>query len=106
MSLVPLPIDEALPRLVDALRRAANAVLRAPAGAGKTTRVPPALLDARLAGDGQVVVVVPRRLAARAAARRIASERGVAVGEDVGYVVRFDRRAGPRTRIVAVTEGV
>jgi ATP-dependent helicase HrpB len=106
MPLAPLPIDEALPRLVDALRRAGNAVLRAPAGAGKTTRVPPALVDAGLAGDGQVVVVEPRRVAARAAARRIASERGVAVGDEVGYVVRFDRRAGSRTRIVAVTEGV
>jgi ATP-dependent helicase HrpB len=106
MNLAPLPIDEALPRLVAALRRAGNAVLRAPAGAGKTTRVPPALLDAGLVGDGQIVVVEPRRVAARAAARRIASERGVAVGDEVGYVVRFDRRAGRGTRIVVVTEGV
>ena len=106
MSLEPLPIDEALPRLLDALRRAGNAVLRAPAGAGKTTRVPPAILDAGLAGAGQVVMIEPRRVAARAAARRIASERGGDVGDETGYVVRFDRRAGSRTRIVAVTEGV
>lgn len=106
MTRTPLPIDEALPRLVTALRDAANAVLVAPAGAGKTTRVPQALLDGGLAGAGQVVVLEPRRVAARAAARRIAVERGGAVGEETGYVVRFDRRAGPRTRIVVVTEGV
>ena len=104
--LAPLPVDEALPRLADALRRRGNAVLRAPAGAGKTTRVPPAILDAGLAGNGQVVVLEPRRVAARAAARRIAMERGGAVGDEVGYVVRFDRKAGPQTRIVAVTDGV
>ncbi len=106
MPLDPLPIDEALPRLLDALRRAPNAVLRAPAGAGKTTRVPPAILDAGLVGTGQIVLVEPRRVAARAAARRIAMERGGNVGDEIGYVVRFDRKAGPRTRIVAVTEGV
>jgi len=106
VSATRLPIDEALPLLVDALRRAGNAVLVAPAGAGKTTRVPPALLDANLAGDGRIVMVEPRRVAARAAARRIAWERSCAVGDEVGYVVRFDRRAGPRTRIVVVTEGV
>jgi ATP-dependent helicase HrpB len=106
MSRDPLPIDEALPRLLDALRRAPNTVLRAPAGAGKTTRVPPSILDAGLAGAGQIVLVEPRRVAARAAARRIASERGGNVGDEIGYVVRFDRKAGPRTRIVAVTEGV
>jgi ATP-dependent helicase HrpB len=105
-GLASLPIDDALPRFVDALRRAGNAVLVAPAGAGKTTRVPGAVLDAGLAGDGRIVMVEPRRVAARAAARRIASERGGAVGDETGYVVRFDRRAGPRTRIVVVTEGV
>lgn len=104
-----LPVDGVLPRIADALRRGRDVVLRAPPGAGKTTRVPPAILDAGLAGAGgagQVVVLEPRRVAARAAARRIADERGGRVGDEVGYVVRFERRAGPRTRIVVVTDGV
>jgi ATP-dependent helicase HrpB len=102
----PLPIDEVLGDLVAALRRSASAVLIAPPGAGKTTRVPPALLDAGLAGDRDVVVLEPRRLAARMAAQRVAEERGERVGETVGFEVRFDRAVGPRTRIRFVTEGV
>lgn len=99
----PLPIDDVLPDLVAALRRRPSAVLRAPTGAGKTTRVPPALHDA---GFGRVVMLEPRRLAARAAARRMARERGVALGGEVGYHVRFDRLAGRDTRILAVTPGI
>src|SRR6476661_1270395 len=102
----PLPIDAALPELLAALRGQPAAVLRAPTGAGKTTRVPPAVLDAGLAGAGQVLVLEPRRLAARAAARRIAAERGGRLGEEVGYHVRFDRRSGPGTRLLAVTPGI
>src|SRR5690349_17530611 len=103
----PLPIDAALPEVVAALRRGPCLVLRAPTGAGKTTRVPPALLDAGLAGVGkQILLLEPRRLAARAAARRMAAERGGTVGGEIGYHVRFDRRAGPHTRIVAVTPGI
>jgi ATP-dependent helicase HrpB len=102
----PLPIDPVLPEVVAALRRHPCAVLRAPTGAGKTTRVPPALLDAGLAGTGQIVVLEPRRLAARAAARRIADERGGRLGDEVGYHVRFDRQAGPHTRLLAVTPGI
>jgi ATP-dependent helicase HrpB len=102
----PLPIDPVLPAVVTALQGGSAVVLRAPAGAGKTTRVPPALLDAGLAGNGRVVLLEPRRLAARAAARRIADERGGAVGDEIGYQVRFDRRSGPGTRIVAVTPGI
>ncbi|WP_428263112.1 ATP-dependent RNA helicase [Haliangium sp.] len=102
----PLPIDAVLAQVTDVLARAGNAVLVAPPGAGKTTRVPPAVVDAGLAGDGQVVVLEPRRLAARMAARRVAAERGQEVGDEVGYEVRFDRRAGPRTRLRFVTEGV
>jgi ATP-dependent helicase HrpB len=102
----PLPIDEVLGDLVAALRRSASAVLIAPPGAGKTTRVPPALLDAGLAGDRDLVVLEPRRLAARMAAQRVAEERGERVGETVGFEVRFDRAIGPRTRIRFVTEGV
>ncbi len=81
-------------------------MLLAPPGAGKTTRVPPALLDAGIAGDGAVVVLEPRRIAARAAAARISAERGGEVGGEVGYHVRFDRRLGPATRIRVETEGV
>ncbi|MGQ0613876.1 MAG: ATP-dependent helicase HrpB [Planctomycetaceae bacterium] len=106
MRLPPLPIDEVLARLVEAMRGHGGAVLRAPPGAGKTTRVPGALLDAGLAGDGAVLVLEPRRLAARAAARRVAAERGVELGGDVGYQVRFERRMTRRTRIGFVTEGI
>lgn len=106
MSLPTLPIDAVLPELTDALRAAGCAVLVAPTGAGKTTRVPPALLDGGLAGSGSVVVLEPRRLAARAAARRMASERGVALGQEVGYHVRFDRKARDDTRLLVVTEGL
>lgn len=102
----PLPIDSVLPRLVEALRQHSSAVLVAPTGAGKTTRVPPALLDAGLAGAGQVVMLEPRRLAARAAARRIAEERGVELGSEVGFQVRFERRASAATRVLVVTEGL
>jgi len=101
-----LPIDEVLPELVAALAQHASAIVRAPTGAGKTTRVPPALLDAGLAGELAIVMLEPRRLAARAAARRMAAERGVPLGSEVGYHVRFDRRAGSATRILVVTEGL
>lgn len=101
-----LPIDAVLPEVVESLRRHPALVLAAPTGAGKTTRVPPYLLESGLAGDGQIVMLEPRRLAARAAARRMAAERGCRLGEEVGYQVRFDRKSGPRTRILVVTEGM
>lgn len=101
-----LPIDAVLPELVAALRARPCAVLRAPTGAGKTTRVPPALLDAGLAGNGAVVMLEPRRVAARAAAARMAEERGCELGGEVGYQVRFERRAGRATRILVLTEGL
>ena len=78
----------------------------APTGAGKTTRVPPALLDAGLAESGRILMLEPRRLAARAAARRMADERGGRLGDEIGYQVRFDRQCGPRTRILVVTPGI
>jgi ATP-dependent helicase HrpB len=99
-------VDAVLADLVAAMRRGPNIVLRAPTGAGKTTRVPPALLDAALPGPGRLLLLEPRRLAARAAARRIADERGTSLGDEIGYHVRFDRRAGPRTRLLAVTPGI
>lgn len=105
-TLLPLPIDDVLPQVVAALRESPCAVLRAPPGAGKTTRVPPALLDAGLAGNGKVLVLQPRRVAARATAARMSSERGTRLGEEVGYQVRFDSRIGPRTKIEVITEGI
>lgn len=104
--LEPLPIDEVLADVTAALERAPNLVLRAPTGAGKTTRIAPALVDAD-AVRGTVLLLEPRRMAARAAARRIASERGVVLGgEHVGYHVRFDRKAGAKTRVVVMTYGI
>ncbi|MFN0017095.1 MAG: ATP-dependent helicase HrpB [Pirellulaceae bacterium] len=105
-TLLPLPIDDVLPQVVAALRQSPCAVLRAPPGAGKTTRVPPALLDSGLAGKGKILVLQPRRVAARATAARMASERGTRLGEEVGYQVRFDSRTGPRTKIEVLTEGI
>ncbi len=105
-ALSPLPIDDVLASLVAAVRERGAGVLVAPPGAGKTTRVPGALLDAGLAGHGDVVVLEPRRLATRLAAARVASERGARLGDQVGYEVRFDRRVGAATRIRFVTEGV
>jgi ATP-dependent helicase HrpB len=102
----PLPIDAVLPKLIAALRNSPAAVLQAPTGAGKTTRVPPALVVAGLAGEKRILVLEPRRLAARAAARRMSSEDGTPLGERFGYHVRFDRRAGPGARVVVVTPGV
>jgi ATP-dependent helicase HrpB len=104
MARDPLPIDGVLPELLAKLQEHGAAVLRAPTGAGKTTRVPPALVESGLAG--RVLVLEPRRVAARAAARRMALEHGSPLGEAFGYQVRFDRKAGPRTRVLAVTPGV
>jgi ATP-dependent RNA helicase HrpB len=100
-----LPIDAVVPQVVAAVRDRGVMVLVAPPGAGKTTRVPGALLDAGVV-DGEVVVLQPRRLAARLAATRVASERGGELGGEVGYEVRFDRRVGAGTRLRFVTEGV
>ncbi len=102
----PLPIDDALPRLVAALNAGTRAVLVAPPGAGKTTRVPLALLDEPFAAKGKIVVLEPRRLAARAAAQRMASTLGEKVGETVGLRVRLQSLVSARTRIEVVTEGV
>lgn len=102
----PLPIDPLLPEIVAALRTARAVVIEAPPGAGKTTRVPRVLHEAGLAGGGEVVVLEPRRLAARLAARRVAQELGERPGETVGWQVRFEEVAGPRTRIRYVTEGL
>jgi len=102
----PLPIDAVLPELVDALRRGNAAILKAPPGTGKSTRAPGAILDAGLLGAGSLVLLEPRRVAARAIAAAIARLRGGALGGEVGYQVRFDRRASAATRILVVTEGI
>jgi ATP-dependent helicase HrpB len=103
---VTLPIDEVLPALHAALTARAAAVLEAPPGAGKTTRVPPSLLDAPWLGTQRVLMLEPRRLAARSAAHFMARVRGESVGETVGYRVRGETRVSARTRIEVVTEGV
>lgn len=100
-----LPIDDVIGELVASLSARPNLVLKAPTGAGKTVRVAPALLGLE-AVDGLVVLLEPRRMAARAAARRIAVERGATLGDEIGYHVRFDRKAGARTRLVAMTYGI
>ncbi|MCA1684969.1 MAG: DEAD/DEAH box helicase, partial [Planctomycetia bacterium] len=106
--MTPLPIDPTLPEIVETLRRERSLVLVAPPGSGKTTRVPPALLRAGLLSKANpgIVLLQPRRVAARAAANRIAEENGWEVGGEVGYQIRFERRVGPRTRLVVETEGV
>lgn len=105
-----LPIDALLPEIAARLREGPNLVVQADPGAGKTTRVPPFLLDhlygGGLGGEGLIVVAQPRRLAARMAAQRVASERGEPVGQRVGYQVRFESRTSDATRIVFVTEGL
>jgi ATP-dependent helicase HrpB len=101
-----LPIDSAIPAIRDALAVQTNLVLSAPPGAGKTTRVPSALLSCSWRTDGRILLLQPRRLAARAAAQRMAALMEEAVGETVGYRVRLDRRIGPKTRIESVTTGL
>lgn len=103
MPLTPLPIDETLPELLAALASDGAVVLEAPPGSGKTTRVPPALMAAVV---GQVWVLEPRRVAARAASARVAFELGEPVGERIGYAMRMDRKSGPKTRVLYVTEAL
>jgi len=98
-----LPIDRLLPQLLECLAANRNLVLEAPPGAGKTTRVPPAFLKLTKAG---VLVLEPRRIAARMAARRVAYELGEQPGETVGYQVRFEEVSSARTRLRFLTEGV
>ena len=106
MDFPPLPIDAALPALTAALSADNTAVLVAPPGAGKTTRVPLVLAAQAWAKDGRIMVLEPRRLAARAAAERMARTLGERVGDTVGLRIRHDSKTSPRTRIEIVTEGV
>jgi ATP-dependent helicase HrpB len=105
-ALPPLPIDAATPDLVAALARGTTAVLVAPPGAGKTTRVPLVLAAEPWAADKKILVLEPRRLAARAAAAHMAKMLGEKVGDTVGYRVRFGTMVSRRTRIEVITEGV
>ncbi|WP_119275145.1 ATP-dependent helicase HrpB [Taklimakanibacter deserti] len=101
-----LPITPILPSLAKALAGHANVVLAAEPGAGKTTRVPLALLGEPWLGRAKIVMLEPRRLAARAAASRMAQSLGEPVGQTVGYAVRLDRKVSAATRIEVVTEGI
>jgi ATP-dependent helicase HrpB len=110
-----LPIDDALPDIVATVARHSAVIIEAPPGAGKTTRVPPALMRSWLSSNsdsqsasarGRIVLVEPRRIAARAAAARIAYEEGVRLGQEVGYQVRFDRQMTRHTKLAVVTPGI
>src|SRR5947208_15268324 len=101
-----LPVSAVLPALGEALGAGNSAVLVAPPGAGKTTLGPLALLDAAWLGTGKIVLLEPRRLAARAAARRMAELLGEDPGGTVGYAMRMENRTSARTKVLVVTEGV
>jgi ATP-dependent helicase HrpB len=105
-ALPQLPIVEALPELAEALESGRQVVLEAPPGAGKSTVVPLALLEAAWRGDGRIVMLEPRRIAARAVAERMASLLGERCGERVGFRTRLETRVGPGTRLEVVTEGI
>src|SRR5438270_1657961 len=96
-----LPIDEHVSEIVEHVQRARTAVIVAPPGAGKTTRLPPALTAL-----GRTILLQPRRVAARALTRRIAQERGWRIGEEIGWQIRFERRFSARTRLLVATEGI
>lgn len=106
MTRTNLPIDAVLPQLLDVLRSGSKALLIAPPGAGKTTRVAPALLGEPWVEDRQIFLLVPRRLAARSAAEYMARERGEEAGATIGYATRLDSKVGKTTRVIAMTHGV
>jgi len=101
-----LPIWEIHSQIIDSLRTGNRLILSAPTGSGKTTQVPQMLLQSGLLGDGQVVILQPRRLAARLLATRVAQELGVKLGQEVGYQIRFENVTSVKTKIRFVTEGV
>ncbi|MFN2507193.1 MAG: ATP-dependent helicase HrpB [Chthoniobacterales bacterium] len=106
MSPRDLPIYELEHEIVFGLKAQRRVILQAPTGSGKSTQVPQILLDHGLLGSGEVVILQPRRLAARLLAARVASERNTRLGEEVGYQIRFENVVSKRTRIRFVTEGV
>lgn len=106
MAKTPLPIDPYLSEIVKIVASGRDLILKASPGSGKTTRVPPALLAAEFIGDKEILVLVPRRLAAKMAALRVASEAGEAVGSRIGYQFRFENVTSPKTRLKFLTEGL
>ena len=106
ISRMHLPIDDVLPQLLKALRSSPRALLVAPPGAGKTTRVAPALLEEPWVEGQKIFLLVPRRLAARSASEYMARERGEDPGETIGYATRLDSKVGKSTRIITMTHGV
>ncbi len=100
------PIDSILPKLTETVRQHSSVILHAPPGAGKTTRVPVALLDVIPPEEGRIVMLEPRRIAAVSAARWMARMLGEQVGDTVGYTIRFDTKKTEKTRIEVVTEGI
>lgn len=106
MPMIPLPIDDIIPDILASLRQTPQLVLVAPPGAGKTTRVPPAVLQSGLLKAPDVIVLQPRRVAARAVSARIAEEHNWQLGQQVGYHVRFDRRISRDTHLKILTEGI
>jgi ATP-dependent helicase HrpB len=105
-AMFPLPIDPLLPEIVLSLRSNPGAVVCAPPGAGKTTRVPLALYNAGFCEYGNILILEPRRLAARLAAARVAEEIGEKLGQTIGYTIRFESVGGPLTKIRFLTEGI
>ena len=106
MSEKSFPAEEVIPDIAASLAANRDVVLRAPPGSGKTTCVPPALLDAPWLEGKKILMLEPRRLAARGAASYIASKLGEEVGGTVGYAVRLERKVSSRTRLEIVTEGL
>ena len=101
-----LPIIDCLDELTSVLAQSQPVVLQAPPGAGKTTGIPPALLKSNAAGDGKTLLIQPRRLAARAAAHRLATSMDCRLGDTVGYHVRFDKCHGKDTQLISMTTGM
>ena len=106
MTTRSLPIQEVRETLLSALGRQRRVILTAPTGSGKSTQVPQMLLDGGALRDGQIVILQPRRLPARMLAAWVAKDRGVKLGDEVGYQIRFDNVTSPATRIRYVTEGI
>ncbi len=105
-TIIQFPISEILPEITAALASHSRLIIEAPPGAGKTTQVPPALLDAAWLGGKKILMLEPRRIAARAAAEFMAKQHGEEVGDTVGYRIRFESKVSSRTRIEVVTEGI